>query len=194
MGLASCHQIRMALPVTELYALFLERRPEEKERIEQARLLEAKVRGINSPPSAHVPGRFQLWARFLFFTGMSPASYTTACRLQRGTSCRTSLLEQLVVTFPLRNWPLADTTPKLRLCAHTKANGYLTPADAAATRGGAGETRSLTGVADATARLRNELEVVIVGCRGLPPRGQGNAAPAAYAHYQVIEANSRAPR
>lgn len=35
----------MALPVTELYALFLERRPEEKERVEQARLLEAKVRG-----------------------------------------------------------------------------------------------------------------------------------------------------
>lgn len=33
----------MALPVTELYALFLERRPEEKERVEQARLLEAKV-------------------------------------------------------------------------------------------------------------------------------------------------------
>ena len=40
-----CHQIRMALPVTELYALFLERRPEEKERVEQARLLEAKVGG-----------------------------------------------------------------------------------------------------------------------------------------------------
>lgn len=37
-------QIRMALPVTELYALFLERRPEEKERIEQARLLDAKVK------------------------------------------------------------------------------------------------------------------------------------------------------
>lgn len=36
-------KIRMALPVTELYALFLERRPEEKERVEQARLLEAKV-------------------------------------------------------------------------------------------------------------------------------------------------------
>lgn len=36
-------QIRMALPVMELYALFLERRPEEKERVEQARLLEAKV-------------------------------------------------------------------------------------------------------------------------------------------------------
>lgn len=33
----------MALPVTELYALFLERRPEEKERVEQARLLDAKV-------------------------------------------------------------------------------------------------------------------------------------------------------
>lgn len=33
----------MALPVMELYALFLERRPEEKERVEQARLLEAKV-------------------------------------------------------------------------------------------------------------------------------------------------------
>lgn len=33
----------MALPVVELYALFLERRPEEKERVEQARLLEAKV-------------------------------------------------------------------------------------------------------------------------------------------------------
>ena len=36
-------QVRMALPVMELYALFLERRPEEKERVEQARLLEAKV-------------------------------------------------------------------------------------------------------------------------------------------------------
>ena len=36
-------QVRMALPVVELYALFLERRPEEKERVEQARLLEAKV-------------------------------------------------------------------------------------------------------------------------------------------------------
>lgn len=33
----------MALPVTELYALFLERRPEEKARVEQARLKDAKV-------------------------------------------------------------------------------------------------------------------------------------------------------
>lgn len=37
----------MALPVTELYALFLERRPAEKERVEQARLLEAKVCQLN---------------------------------------------------------------------------------------------------------------------------------------------------
>lgn len=43
-------QIRMALPVTELYALFLERRPEEKERVEQARLLEAKVKNARNKP------------------------------------------------------------------------------------------------------------------------------------------------
>eukprot|EP00752_Nemacystus_decipiens_P007715 g6898.t1 len=113
-------EIRMALPVTELYALFLERRPEEKERVEQARLLEAK------------------------------------------------------------------------------AHGYLTQADAAAARRGT-QSRSLalhgggslshTGIGDTT-RLRNELEVMIVGCRGLPSRGdrrgQGKGAPAAYVHYQLL--------
>lgn len=50
-------QIRMALPVTELYALFLERRPEEKERVEQARLLEAKA---SSPRERRANIRFSL--------------------------------------------------------------------------------------------------------------------------------------
>ncbi|CAM9992724.1 unnamed protein product, partial [Choristocarpus tenellus] len=35
-------EIRMALPVTELYGLFLERHPEERTRVEQARIKEAK--------------------------------------------------------------------------------------------------------------------------------------------------------
>lgn len=78
-----------------------------------------------------------------------------------------------------------------------QAHGYLTPADAAAARNGAnnsgltlhgGSSLSQTGITDTT-RLRNELEVVIVGCRGLPSRGgrsgQGKVAPAAYVHYQV---------
>ncbi|CAM9771908.1 unnamed protein product, partial [Ectocarpus sp. 6 AP-2014] len=108
-------EIRMALPVTELYALFLERRPEEKERVEQARLLEAK------------------------------------------------------------------------------ANGYLTPADAAAATARNGAMSSTLhgglGLAGDTTRLRNELEVVIIGCRDLPSRGQAgkdSVAPAAYVHYQLL--------
>lgn len=39
-----------------------------------------------------------------------------------------------------------------------------------------------------TSRLRNELEVAIVGCRGLPSRGSrggSGVAPAPYVHYQV---------
>ncbi|CAM9773902.1 unnamed protein product [Scytosiphon promiscuus] len=105
-------EIRMALPVTELYALFLERRPEEKERVEQARLLEAK------------------------------------------------------------------------------AHGFLTPADGA---GRASDSTIHGGLRIAgredTTRLRNELEVVIVGCRGLPSRGgtgKNNVSPSAYVHYQLL--------
>ncbi|CAB1116161.1 unnamed protein product [Ectocarpus sp. CCAP 1310/34] len=107
-------EIRMALPVTELYALFLERRPEEKERVEQARLMEAK------------------------------------------------------------------------------ANGYLTPADAAAAARNGAMNSTLhggLGLAGDTTRLRNELEVVIIGCRDLPSRaqaGKDSVAPAAYVHYQLL--------
>lgn len=85
-----------------------------------------------------------------------------------------------------------------------QAHGYLTPADAATARSGAktsslaqqgGGSLSNTGTGDTT-RLRNELEVVIVGCRGLPSRGgrpgQGNMAPAAYAHYQVTSSSNEA--
>lgn len=87
-----------------------------------------------------------------------------------------------------------DTPPPIRPQAH----GYLTQADAAAARSGVQSSRlalhgggslSHTGVGDTT-RLRNELELVVVGCRGLPSRGgrpgQGNVAPAAYVHYQVM--------
>ncbi|CAN0264402.1 unnamed protein product, partial [Ectocarpus sp. 13 AM-2016] len=38
-------------------------------------------------------------------------------------------------------------------------------------------------------RLRNELEVIIVGCRDLTSRGQAGkdrVAPAAYVHYQLL--------
>lgn len=79
-----------------------------------------------------------------------------------------------------------------------QAHGYLTPTDATAARSRVkignsalygGRSLCHTGIGDTT-RLRNELEVVIVGCRGLPSRGgrpgQGNVAPAAYVHYQVI--------
>lgn len=47
----------MALPVTELYALFLERRPEEKARVEQARLREAKVRRTEQMELSADPSR-----------------------------------------------------------------------------------------------------------------------------------------
>lgn len=76
----------------------------------------------------------------------------------------------------------------------SQAHGYLTSADAAAAaaRNGGGSSTLLGGLrltGDAM-RLRNELEVVIVGCRGLPSRGgrtgKDNVAPAAYAHYQAI--------
>lgn len=69
---APCEQIRMALPVTELYALFLERRPEEKERVEQARLLEAKVGGVNFPGGCLRARQTPSWARRVFFADASP--------------------------------------------------------------------------------------------------------------------------
>lgn len=93
----------------------------------------------------------------------------------------------------LRILKKCQTLPHASLQAH----GYLTPADTAAARTGAnsgslalhgGGGLGHSGIGDTT-RLRNELEVVIVGCRGLPsrggPPGQDNVAPAAYVHYQV---------
>lgn len=75
-----------------------------------------------------------------------------------------------------------------------QANGYLTPADAAAAAARNGAMNSTLhgglGLAGDTTRLRNELEVVIIGCRDLPSRGQAgkdSVAPAAYVHYQVIK-------
>lgn len=46
-------------------------------------------------------------------------------------------------------------------------------------------------VVEDTSRLRNELEVVVVGCRGLPARGRGEGSdvvPSVYVHYQVHNA------
>lgn len=98
--------------------------------------------------------------------------------------------------FALR---LISRIPILLRC-RSKAHGYLTSDNAGGARGrGGGVTNynvAAGGAVDAdrvifgdAGRLRNELEVVIVGCRGLPARGggpgYGDVAPAAYAHYQV---------
>lgn len=68
-----------------------------------------------------------------------------------------------------------------------QAEGYMTPSDKR--RDGRPERHG--GVVEDTSRLRNELEVVVVGCRGLPARGRGggsDVAPSVYVHYQVLEA------
>lgn len=68
-----------------------------------------------------------------------------------------------------------------------QAQGYMTPSD----KQRDGRPERHRSVVEDTSRLRNELEVVVVGCRGLPARGGGegsDVAPSVYVHYQVYNA------